>query len=62
MGFNNKDIAVFFIVIFLWICIWGLVEIIIDKIVINNPQNRYILYIILLIISVVLYYIIDTNL
>jgi len=58
----KKDIALFLIVILLWVSIWGIVDIIIDNIVIDNPQYTYIAYIILLIISLILYYIIDANL
>ena len=39
-----------------------MVEISIDTIVIDRPQYKYIAYIILLIISLLLYYIIDNNL
>jgi hypothetical protein len=62
MVLNQKDISLSLIVIFIWICIWGIVEIIIDTIVIDRPQYKYIAYIILLIISLLLYYIIDNNL
>jgi drug/metabolite transporter (DMT)-like permease len=58
----KKDIALSLIVILLWVSIWGIVDIIIDNIVIDNPQYTYIAYIILLIISLILYYIIDANL
>jgi hypothetical protein len=62
MVLNQKDISLSLIVIFIWICIWGMVEISIDTIVIDRPQYKYIAYIILLIISLLLYYIIDNNL
>ncbi len=58
----KKNIALSLIGILLWVSIWGIVEIIIDNIVIDNPQYTYIAYIILLIISLILYYIIDANL
>jgi len=58
----KKDIALSLIVILLWVSIWGIVDIIIDNIVIDNLQYTYIAYIILLIISLILYYIIDANL
>jgi hypothetical protein len=58
----KKDIALSLIVILLWVSIWGIVDIIIDNIVTDNPQYKYIAYIVLLIISLILYYIIDANL
>jgi hypothetical protein len=62
MLIGGLNVALFFVVVFLWISIWGIVEITIDKVLINRNQYRFIVYLILLIISLSLYYIIDTNL
>ena len=61
MSFTPQNIFLALLIILIWIGIWSIVDMIINFISSNNPTIKFICYLFITIVSLFIYYAIDSN-